>query len=47
MKLYKVSKGVRVYIKENNFKTGSRGLQLSNFIVLIMGELRQLKEMKK
>lgn len=47
MRLYKLSKEVRVYIKENTFKTGSRDLQLSNFIGLIMGELRQLKEMKK
>ena len=47
MRLYKLSKEVRVYIKEKTFKTGSRDLQLSNFIALIMGELRQLKEMKK
>lgn len=47
MRLYKLSKEVRVCVKENNFETGSRDLQLSNFIALIMGELRQLKEMKE
>lgn len=47
MRQHELSKGMRIYIKEKNIETGSRGLYILNFFALIIGELRQLKEMKE